>query len=44
MVTIQPHVKRGSVKKPSDIATFPWEEEKKSTTDGLSILRQMANP
>jgi len=43
MITIQPHVKKGSVKKPTDIATFPWEEQKKTGPDGFSILRQMAN-
>jgi len=44
-ITMQPHVKKGSIKKPTDIATFPWEEEqkKKSPTDGFSILRQMAS-
>jgi hypothetical protein len=43
MITITPHVKKGSVKKPQDITRFPWEEEKQAATDGLAILRQMAS-
>ena len=42
MIGLQPHVRKGSVKKPQDVARFPWEEERKPTTDGFSILRQMA--
>jgi len=43
MITITPHVKKGSIKKPQDITRFPWEEEKQAATDGLAILRQMAS-
>jgi hypothetical protein len=44
MITMQPHVKKGSIKKPTDLVTFPWEEAKrKPAADGLAILRQMAS-
>jgi hypothetical protein len=43
MLTITPHVKKGSIKNATDIARFPWEQEKKPATDGLAILRQMAS-
>lgn len=43
MITMQPHVKKGSIKKPTDLVTFPWEEKKsKPAVDGLAILRQIA--
>lgn len=41
-VMLTPHAKKHSHLKPTDIATFPWEEKKKKTAaDGEQLLRQL---
>lgn len=39
---MQPHLKKGSKLKPTDLVVFPWEEEKKKPVDGLAILQAYA--
>lgn len=38
-ITLQPHLKKGSKMKPTDLVTFPWEEVKEQKpVDALAIL------
>lgn len=41
-VLLQPHAKKHSQIKPTDIAQFPWEEkEKKTAINGETLLQQL---
>jgi len=45
-VTLQPHAKKGTRLKPTDIAKFPWDKKAKGKSDNkllASTIKRLAN-